>query len=128
MDELNTILAAQVTFLLKRGDPVSIPLSFTDPNNGDAYYDLSVFTELTMQVKTRRNAPTSVATLTLTGGDFTVTGVDDEILTIILDDAAVSIKAAEYFYDVEGVSTANPDGLTILEGLYIIEEDVTRTP
>lgn len=128
MDELNTIVAAQITFLLKRGDPVSIPLTFSDPNNSDNPYDLSVFTELTMQVKTRQNAPNASAELTLTGGDFQVSGTSNEVLKIILNETAVTIKAAEYYFDVEGVSPANPDGLTILEGLYIIEEDVTRTP
>ena len=128
MDELNTILAAQISLLLKRGDPVSIPLTFTDPNNSDNPYDLSVFTELTMQVKTRKISPIAAAELTLTGGDFTVTGASTNVLTIILSLAHVTIKAAEYYFDVNGVSPANPDGLTILEGLYIIDEDATRTP
>lgn len=118
MADYNTILAGQVSFIIKRNDTVSATVTLADPNNSDNPYDLSPFTELTMQVKWHRESDKFFAELTLTGGELIVSGVDNNVLTINL---ATGIKPGNFYYDVQ-----TDTGVTILEGDYIIDQDGTR--
>lgn len=119
MTDYNTILAGQVSFIIKRNDTVSAAVTLHNPNDNDTPYDLSPFTELTMQVKWHRGSDKFFAELTLTGGELTVSGVDNNVLTI---DLPTDIKPGDFYYDIQ-----TNTGVTILEGNYIIDQDGTRT-
>jgi hypothetical protein len=117
---LNTILAAQLDIAIKQNDDTQFTLAFTDPNNSNNAYDLSQFTTLKMQL---RNKNILALTLELNSG-LQVSGAENNLLTITLDQSITNLRLESYSYDVEG--SDGTDKTTILEGTMSVSEDVTR--
>lgn len=115
---LNTILAAQLDIDMKRGDTTVFTLTFTDPNDSDNPYDLSVFTSLKMQARKGKDVGFE---LNLSDG-LEVTGAENNILTISISAERATLYRDSYKYDIEGIGTSVT---TILEGALRISGDVT---
>ena len=118
------IYAAQLKLTIKRGDTSEIAVSFTNPNDSDNPLNLLAFSDLTMQVK--RSTQSTVALLTLTiGNGLSISGNDNETLTILMEDGGGLAADTIYVYDVQGLLSSEPR--TILTGTIKVVADVTRT-
>jgi len=116
MRELHqNILAAILDLKIYRGDAIIIDVLIINPNNHELPVDLTVYTDLVMQIKTDRVNTRWVLKLLPTGD------VDGNlIITFTAADAKI-LTGDVYQYDVQG-----DDLVTVLEGRLFVEDDVTR--
>ena len=123
MANFSSIYAAELNITIYRGDTQSISVTFTDPNDGDGALDLSAYSTLLMQIK-QTSSSASLLDLSL-GSGLTVSGASNNVLTIDLTSAQASLSAGTYKYDIEGI-TADPITRTIMQGNFIVSQDITN--
>jgi hypothetical protein len=101
------------------GDILSRTLTFK--NEDLTAYDLSIYTEIKMEVR-KNSGDTVVASGSLTDGDFVVSGVNDNILDM-------SIQMPElvglYKYDIEFIGSGIKE--TLIRGQINLLEEITES-
>ena len=120
MSNFNAIAAALANLNLLKGDGVVLDAYITDPNNNDLPVDLTLLANLTMQVKRKKTDSEYLVQLTI-GSGLSIEGLG--ILRITLSNTDTNLTPAKYWYDIQGVLSGR--NRTILEGKYIINQDVT---
>lgn len=90
-------------------------------NDDDTPYDLSIYEEINMQIRKKPGAEV-VASGSLTGGEFGITGEDQNILSCEAVDIPDNIKGV-YQFDVEFIATDIHE--TLLRGTVNIVEEIT---
>ena len=124
MSTFSTIKAAVLDLTIKRGDTQEIILAFTDPDDSNNPVDLSVYNEIKMQIKKTSNGAAELE-LTLISG-LTVSGVDNNILTIDITSTQAELVAGPYKYDIEGTITADDFVRTLVGGSFVLSQDITN--
>lgn len=125
MTTYSTVKAAALDITIKRGDTQSITIPLSDPDDSDNPVDLSGYNAIRMQIKTNAS---SAALLDLTlGSGISLGGVDNNELTIDLTYLESAIGASTYKYDIEGTITATSFVRTLVEGDFIVKQDITNS-
>ena len=99
------------------GDIYSRSLKFTD--NNDLPIDLSIYTEIEMQVRKNPGSPV-LASATLSDGDFVISGDDNEYLEINIQ---VPTTPGSYKYDIEFTGTNIKE--TLIGGSFVVKPQIT---
>lgn len=94
---------------------------FEDEDQTDPY-NLSQFSEYKMQIKTTSNNPAFEFELSL-GQGLTISNTNR--MSFEVDKTQMDLVARNYVYDLEGNNEPG-DRRTILEGLFKVQQDVTR--
>lgn len=107
-----------LNFKVVANDILSRTLTFK--NEDDTPYDISIYTEIKMQV--RKNTGTEIlASGTLTDGDFVISGVDNNVLEMSIQMPDV---VGLYKYDIEFSGTGIRE--TLIRGQINILEQITE--
>lgn len=110
------------TITITQGDILAKTFTFTDQTTGDPY-DLSIYTEIRMQIRKKSGDPV-IAEGALTTGEFAVSGAGDNILTLtgvtIPDDTPVG----QYKYDIEFSASGIRE--TLIMGRILVMEQITE--
>lgn len=121
---LNTIKAAIVPVVIKRGDTTVFTIPLYDPNNNNDPVDLSVYVGgFRAQVKVDEERTDKVIELLSSAPPEIVASGHELTFTITSTKAAV--KYGRYVWDVEGLGAAESPQ-TIIEGTFEVSQDVSR--
>lgn len=124
-EPLNTVKAALVDVVIKRGDTTIFAIPLYDPNDGNNPVDLTVYTSFKAQVKVDAQRSTSLIELTSGDAEIVVQGASNHELKFTISAAKSAVKLGTYVWDVEAVGGVE-DPKTIIEGEFTISQDVTR--
>ena len=100
------------------GDILSKTMTFK--NDDLTSYDLSIYTEIKMEVR-KSSGDTVVASGTLTGGDFLVSGLDNNVLDINIQ---MPELVGLYKYDIEFSGVGIKE--TLIRGQINLLEQITE--
>ena len=106
-----------------KGDTIRFFIDFFEDAAQTVPFDLSQFAAYTMDVRTE-SARQLIFTLILGDG---LTILSSNRLEIEVSKARNDFNRGVYVYDIEGDNTA-ADRRTLIEGKYVQEQDVTKTP
>ena len=107
-----------LNFKVISGDILSRTLTFK--NEDLTPYDLSIYTEIKMEVR-KNSGETVVASGTLTDGEFVVSGTDDNILEMNIQMPELT---GLYKYDIEFSGTGIKE--TLIRGQINLIEQITE--
>lgn len=107
-----------VNFKVVSGDILSRVLTFT--NEDTTPYDLSIYTEIKMEVR-KNSGDTVVASGTLTDGDFVVSGVSNNVLDMNIQ---MPTLVGLYKYDIEFSGVGIKE--TLIRGQINLLEQITE--
>jgi len=124
-ETLNTIKAALVPVIIKRGDETAFTIPLFDPNDDNNPVDLRVYASFRAQVKVDSKRDANVMELLSADSEIILGGAGYNELTFVISPAKSTIKAMEYTWDVEGIGGPQ-DPKTIVEGSFEVSSDVTR--
>ena len=120
--DFNTVHAAIVNVVIKRGDAVVFTIPLYDPNNNNDPVDLSGYTRFLAQIKVDDGRETSLIELDSDSSPEIVQGgANDHELTFTITSTKSAVKKGIHTWDVEA------DGdTTLIEGSFEVSQDVTR--
>ena len=98
MANLNAFKQGVLNISSIQGNYLEVPMSFKDGD--DNPIDLTQFVEIKMEIKKTYNV-NETAFLTFTVGDgLTISGVDNEVLTFVLDEYFWESQTTRWVYDI----------------------------
>ena len=113
-----TTSKSTVNFKVVSGDILSRVLTFT--NEDTTPYDLSIYTEIEMQVR-KNSGETVVASATLTGGEIVVSGDDNNVMDLNIQMPSL---VGLYKYDIEFSGVGIKE--TLIRGQINLLEQITE--
>jgi hypothetical protein len=120
--ELLSDRALTLNIRVKKNDTFSEEITMLE--DGSAF-DFTNYDVARMQVKNAKTDAANVLELTILNTRLVLGGALGTI-TFLVDDADMDITAGTYVYDLEIENTGTGEVETILEGQFIVSQDVTR--